>query len=140
MSTSRWRVYAELGALGLLFGAIVSGAGFTDYGELHRMFTFAEPRLLLTFAGGVLLAGIGFRLWCRGAPLPDRPLRAGTIPGAVLFGVGWALCGGCPGAVLAMIGEGRVPALLVLAGILAGTALGNRVKGRLGLDSGTCGA
>ena len=140
MIPARWRVHVELGGLGLLLGAVVSGAGFTDYGELHRMFTLANPRLLLTFAGAVLISGIGFRLWCRGAPLPSRPLRAGTIPGAILFGVGWALCGGCPGAVLAMIGEGRVPALLVLAGILAGTAAGNRVKGRLGLDSGTCGA
>lgn len=140
MIPARWRVHAELGLVGLALGAVVSGAGFTDYGELHRMFTFADLRLLLAFAVGVVLAGVGFRLYCRGAPLPHRPLRAGTVPGAVLFGAGWALCGGCPAAVLAMLGEGRAPALLVLAGVLAGTALGNRVKGRLGLDSGTCGA
>jgi uncharacterized membrane protein YedE/YeeE len=133
-------MHLELGAMGLALGAVVSGSGFTDYGELHRMFTFSDPRLSLVFGGAVLLAGLGFRLHCRGAPLPRRPLRAGTVPGAVLFGSGWALCGGCPGAVLAMIGEGRAPALLTLAGILAGTALGNRLKGRLGWDSGTCGA
>jgi len=134
------RVHVELGALGLALGAVVSGSGFTDYGELHRMFTFADSRLFLVFAGAVVLAGVGFRLHCRGARLHERPLRAGTVPGAVLFGVGWALCGGCPGAVLAMIGEGRVAALLTLLGILAGIALGNRAKGRLGWDPGTCGA
>ncbi len=134
----RYRTHLELGGLGLVFGATISGAGFTDFGELHRMFTFADPRLLLTFAAGVALAAIGFAIHCRSAGLASRPLRAGTIPGAVAFGAGWAVCGGCPGAVLAMIGEGKLAALVILGGILAGTVLGKRVMGLLRWDSGSC--
>jgi uncharacterized membrane protein YedE/YeeE len=134
----RWRTHLELAALGLAFGATLSGAGFTDFGELHRMFTFADRRLLLTFAGGVGLAALAFTL---GGPRPwmaRRPIVAGTIPGAVVFGAGWALCGGCPGAVLAMLGEGKLAALVTLGGILAGTALGQRLKARLRWDAGSC--
>lgn len=134
----RWRAHLELGALGLVFGAALSGAGFTDYGELHRMFTFADLRLLLTFAAAVGLAAVGFAIHCRDARMPRRSIVAGTIPGAVLFGAGWAVCGGCPGATLAMIGEGQLAALLTLAGILLGTALGGWLKGRLRWDSGSC--
>lgn len=136
--TRRWRPHLELGALGLAFGATLSCCGFTDFGELHRMFTFAEPRLLRTFAGAVGLAAVGFVLCGHVAGMPRRPVVAGTIPGAAVFGVGWAFCGGCPGATLAMLGEGKLAALVTLAGILAGTALGLRLRGLLRWDAGSC--
>ena len=135
---ARYRIHLELLAFGVLLGGALSAVGFTDYGELHRMFTFGELRLLLTFAGAVVLAGIGFALHCRGAGMPARPLAGGTIPGAALFGVGWAITGGCPGAALAQIGEGKLPALVTFGAILAGTAMGQRVKAKAGWDPGSC--
>lgn len=134
----RWLTHLELGGFGLALGAALSRSGFTDFGEIHRMFTLADGRLPLTFAAALGLAAAGFALHCRGAGLPRRPIRAGTIPGAVAFGAGWAVCGGCPGAVLAMIGEGRLAALVTLGGILGGTLLGDRLKGWLRWDSGSC--
>ncbi len=135
---TRRGTHARLGLFGAGLGATLSALGFTDYGELHRMFTFDDTRLLLTFAAAVVLAGIGFAIYCRGGKMPPRPLRKGTIPGAVLFGVGWALTGGCPGALLAQIGEGKLPALLTLAGVVAGIVLGQRLKAKLRWDSGSC--
>ncbi len=135
---ARWRVHLELAAFGTLLGAAVSAVGFTDWAELHRMFTFADQRLLFTFAGAVVLAAIGFAIHCRGAGMPRRPLATGTVPGAVLFGVGWAICGGCPAATLAQLGEGKLLALVTLAATLVGTAIGQRVKARAGWDSGSC--
>lgn len=137
---ARYQTHLELAAFGILFGGAVSAAGFTDYGQIHRMFTFADLRLLLTFAGAVVLAGVGFAIHCRGAGMPRRPIMRGTIPGAFLFGVGWAISGGCPGSVLAQIGEGKLAALVTLAAILAGTFIGQRLKGKVGWDSGSCGA
>lgn len=134
----RARTHLELGALGLAFGAILSGVGFTDFGALHGMLVLADLRLLYAFAGAVALAAAGFAIHCRGAGLPRRPIVAGTIPGAAVFGVGWALCGGCPGAVLAMLGEGKLAALVTLGGIVAGTVLGQRLKAWLRWDAGSC--
>lgn len=130
--------HLRLGLFGFAFGATLSAVGFSDYGEIHRMFTFTEWRLLLAFAGAVLLAGIGFRLHCPPGSMPARPLRSGTVVGGLLFGLGWALCGGCPGAVLVMVGEGKLAALLTLAGIVVGARLGQRVKGALRWDTGSC--
>jgi uncharacterized membrane protein YedE/YeeE len=134
----RWATHAKMVLFGVVLGATLSDLGFTDFGEIHRMFTFADPRLLLTFAAAVVLAAAGFAIHCRGGKMPARPIRKGTIPGALLFGVGWALTGGCPAALLAQIGEGKLPALLTLAGVLAGTKLGQRLKEKLGWDSGSC--
>jgi len=137
---ARYQTHLELAAFGILFGGAVSAAGFTDYGQVHRMFTFADFRLFLTFAGAVVLAGAGFAIHCRGAGMPKRPITRGTVPGAVLFGVGWAISGACPGSVLAQIGEGKLAALVTLGAVLAGTAIGQRFKGKVGWDSGNCGA
>ena len=59
------------------------------------------------------------------------------LAGALLFGVGWALSGTCPGTALAQIGEGRLVGLYTASGILLGTALyrwvGDRLESWLGL-------
>ncbi len=125
--TSRYATHLRLGAFGLGLGASLSALGFTDWGELHRMFTFRDARLLLAFA-----------IRCRGGKMPRRAIQRGTIPGALVFGAGWALCGGCPGALLAQLGEGKGCALLTLAGALVGMALGQRLRDRLRWDSGSC--
>jgi hypothetical protein len=128
----------RLALFGFALGATISAAGFSDFGELHRMLTLSDPRLMLAFGGAVVLAGIGFALHCAGR-MPARPLQPGTIPGGVVFGAGWALCGGCPGAALVQLGEGKLGALVTLGGIVAGTVVGQRIKARLRWDSGSCG-
>ena len=47
----------------------------------------------------------------------------GLLFGSLLFGAGWSIAGTCPGPVTAMIGEGRVGGLYVVAGLLGGVAL-----------------
>ena len=126
------RTHLVLAAFGLALGFTLSSAGFSDWAEIHRMFTFglgeggprAESlRLLLAFAGAVALAMTGFFLLARRDALPRRPLTRATVPGALLFGAGWALCGACPAAVLVQLGEGKVAALATLAGMLGGLRL-----------------
>lgn len=126
------------GLVGLGMGFTLSEVGFSDYGELHRMFVLADPRLLLAFAGAVAAAMAGFALLCRGDATPPRPFHRGTVPGAVLFGAGWALCGACPAVALVQIGEGRLAALAAAAGMLAGIWTCQRLRRRWAWDSGSC--
>jgi hypothetical protein len=127
------------GFFGLLLGFSLSWMGFADFGEVHRMFTFADLRLVLTFFAGVALTGLGFALLARGRFLEPRPIHKGSLAGGVLFGVGWALTGACPGAALVQLGEGQLPALLTLVGIAAGTVLYRAVHARwLGWERYAC--
>jgi uncharacterized membrane protein YedE/YeeE len=124
---------------GFLLGFSLDRIGFSDWGEVHRMFLFADLRLFLTFATGVTLTMIGFFALFRGEPMPRRAIHRGTIPGGVLFGVGWALTGACPGIILVQLGEGQLPGLVTLAGVLAGTALYPRLHARFfRWDPGSC--
>src|SRR5205085_11970480 len=79
---------------GLALGYTVTNIGFGDYAELNRMFTFQDLRMLLAFAGAVAIIVVVFAV-LQVRRTPGR-IHAGVIPGAVLFGTGWAISGGCP--------------------------------------------
>lgn len=108
--------------LGVALGFSLSRIGFTDYGELHRMFVFADLRLFLVFMGAVLVTGLGTLALGRWRTLPDKRVHRGAVAGGVLFGVGWAIAGACPGAAFAQLGEGKLTALVSIAGIVLGSA------------------
>lgn len=117
-----------LGSLGLIIGFCLHYIGFSDFGEVHKLFTFADLRLLFTFVGAVMLAMIGFAVLARGKKLQTKPLHKGTVPGSILFGAGWAITGSCPAIVLVQIGEGKLPAFATIIGILLGIWIYRRLK------------
>jgi len=131
----KWRT----GLMGLLLGFALSWMGFADFGEVHKMFTLHDLRLLFTFFAGVALTGVGILVCVRGQKLTPRPIHRGTIIGGALFGLGWAVTGACPGAALVMIGEGQLAALVTIAGMAVGTVAYRAVHRRyFHFDTGSC--
>lgn len=131
--------YAVTALFGLLMGFGLSRIGFSDFGEVHRMLTFQDFRMLLAFAGAVALIAFGLRLINKRTAFPPRSLHKGTIAGGVLFGIGWALTGACPAIAVVQLGEGRLPALFTLAGIVIGTWAYPKVHERFfRWDPGSC--
>lgn len=56
--------------------------------------------------------------------LGHKPMNVGAvIIGGILFGIGWAVMGYCPGTAVGAIGEGRWGALFAIAGMITGAAL-----------------
>lgn len=119
---TRGGVTVVAGILGLFMGFVLAQIGFGDYGELNAMFTFQNLRMLLSFAGAVALAGVLLAI-ALPRPVTLRRVNQGTIPGAVLFGVGWAICGGCPSIPIVQVASGYLPALVTLVGIVLGMRL-----------------
>ncbi len=126
-------------ALGLALGFGLSRIGFSDFGEVHRMFILRDPRLYLTFAGGVVALGVGLVILDRRGPDGQRPIHRGVVLGSLMFGAGWAICGSCPSIALVQLGEGQLAAGWTLGGILLGTWLYGPLQRRLfRWDSGSC--
>lgn len=128
-----------IGLFGLAFGFSLGNIGFADFGELHRMFTFQDMRMFWTFAGGVIVASaLYFALNTQ--PRQATSVHKGVVPGAVLFGAGWAISGGCPSIPLVQLGTGYLPAIVTMAGIATGMRLFRKVNARvLHIDAGACG-
>ena len=119
------------GLLGTALGLSLSLIGFADWGEVHAMFLFTDLRMFLAFASAVVVSVIGFRILCGLGCFTPQPFHKGIVPGSILFGAGWALSGACPAIGLVQLGEGQLPALASIAGILLGAACYRGLHGRV---------
>lgn len=124
---------------GLLFGAGLSLSrmidpaivlAFLDLGAIAE--GAWDGRLALVMAGALAVTAVGYRaVFRRGAPLcapafvlpTQRAIDTRLIAGAVTFGVGWGLCGYCPGPVIAGLTFGPMKTWVFAAAMLAGIAL-----------------
>lgn len=122
----------------LILGFTVANIGFGDYAELNRMFTFQDLRMLFAFVGAVTIIIVVFAV-LRVRRNPGR-IHAGVVPGAVMFGAGWALTGGCPAIPIVQVASGYLPALVTIAGVVVGIRLCRWANGKyFHLDRGSCG-
>lgn len=118
-------------ALGTVFGFVLSRSGAADYDYIQGMFLFERFQLYGIIGTAVILTAPG--LWLlkqRGTTVFGKPIKIelkalhrGNVVGGLLFGIGWSICGMCPGPILVNIGEGKLYAFGALAGALAGAAL-----------------
>ena len=63
-------------------------------------------------------------------PLKERGYK-NYILGGTIFGLGWALCGACPGPMYILIGTGVFSILIVIAAALLGTYTYGLLKDKL---------
>lgn len=122
---------------GVAFGFVLSRIGATDPLATVGMFRLSDLHLAFVIMIAIALSALVFAAFRKGilqtrskvAPaLAKKPWTGGVVWGGLLFGVGWSVAGACPGTTLAQIGEGRLGGVMVLAGILGGSALAAGLK------------
>lgn len=126
MSALRW--LATLVA-GVLFGFGLALSTMIRPEVVLSFLRFQDFGLMLVMGGAVVVTLLAYKLAPR---VLGRPLLGGqfqghpsawnrdTALGAALFGVGWGLCGVCPGPAIAGLGAGNWSLLWALGGIAAG--------------------
>lgn len=127
------RTVATLAA-GALFGFGLSVSTMIQPEVVLSFLRFQDFGLMLVMGGAVVVVMMAYKLAPR---LLSRPLlddhfhvhpsiwSRDTAMGAAVFGIGWGLCGVCPGPAIAGLGAGNWDLLWALAGI----ALGALVQG-----------
>lgn len=117
---------------GAAFGFALVRSGATDFEAITAMFRLQDLSIAGLMAVAIGLGAVGIAVMRRtnattldGAPitLQPKPMHRGVIGGGLLFGVGWAISGTCPGTAIAQVGELRLGGIATLAGILVGIAL-----------------
>jgi hypothetical protein len=113
--------------LGIVFGFLLHKGGVTKYDVILGQLLFEDFTVLKIMLSAVITGTIGVHLLrsLGVAKLHPKPGSFGTsVVGGLIFGLGFALLGYCPGIVAGAIGEGWLDALLGGAvGILIGSGL-----------------
>lgn len=97
-----------------------------------------DPSLALVMGGAIAVTLPGFWLLnrfsvadanagCAPKSKIDRPL----VIGAILFGIGWALVGVCPGPALTLIPTAPIEAAKFIVPMLIGLLIGQKLKTKL---------
>lgn len=63
--------------------------------------------------------------------VPKNKSVARYILGGIIFGLGWALAGACPGPMYVLIGAGVFPILIVIAAAMLGTFVYGLIRDKL---------
>jgi len=109
--------------LGFLFGAILQYANLNKFNVISGLAlreNFAVPKAIALSIGiGVILLSVEIALGM--ASYHVKPfILGGLLIGGLLFGVGMALLGYCPGTLAISFGEGSIDALIGIIGGLFG--------------------
>ncbi len=128
---------------GAVFGIGLLVSGMTDTLKVQGwldVFGQWDATLAFVMGGAILPMALAWRIAARrrtsalGFALPGPPRREigpGLVWGSVLFGMGWALAGLCPGPALASLGFGGPGGLVFLAAMAAGMVLARPLKARI---------
>ncbi|MBX3268668.1 MAG: YeeE/YedE family protein [Sandaracinaceae bacterium] len=112
-------------ALGVAFGWALHKAGLTHYARIVNVYRLRDMTVMRFMLTALVVAGVlvqlGLDLGLRErVPVPPTSLLANAV-GGVVFGVGMAAAGYCPGTIAAEAGEGRLDAWVAgLSGLVVG--------------------
>lgn len=113
-------------AAGLCFGFLLHKGGVTKYDVIVGQLLLKDFTVLKVMISAVITGMIGIYAmkafgWVK---LHPKPGSAGmSIFGGLLFGVGFATLGYCPGTVAGALGNGYLDAVFGIAGMLIGAGL-----------------
>jgi uncharacterized membrane protein YedE/YeeE len=124
---------------GMLFGGGLVVSGMTDTAKVQGwldVFGAWDPTLAFVMGGAMIPMAIAWILTKSRSPMtggnfpapPEPKLGRNLIVGSVLFGMGWALAGLCPGPSIAAISFGGTSLWIFLVAMGAGMFVAPRVR------------
>jgi uncharacterized protein len=111
--------------VGALFGWSLHKAGLTHYARIVNVYRFRDLTVLRFMLTALVVGAIAIRAglalgFAESVPIPPTSMLANVV-GGMIFGVGMATAGYCPGTIVAEAGEGRLDAWIAgLSGLVVG--------------------
>ncbi|HRP56475.1 DUF6691 family protein [Agriterribacter sp.] len=130
----------KYGLLGIFFGIVFVKAEIVSWFRIQEMFKLQSFHMYGVIGSAVIVGMIGVALIKKynarsieGEKIHLEPKRfhKGQIYGGLIFGLGWAITGACPGPLYAQIGTGATVIIITLLSAVAGTWVYGRFMNRL---------
>jgi len=127
--------------VGFIFGIVLTKAEALSWYRIYEMFHFQSFHMYGLMGVAVVTGLLGIQIIKRrrlrdikGERIEIADKEPGNVrywAGGLIFGLGWALAGACPGPVFILIGAGFWSLLFVLVGALVGTFLYGLFRNKL---------
>lgn len=127
--------------VGFVFGIVLTKSEAVSWYRIYEMFQFQSFHMYGIIMIAVLTGVLGIQLIKKfnvkdysGEPIKIENKEPSTVRyllGGLIFGLGWALAGSCPGPIFILIGAGFSTVIIVLLGALLGTFLYGVFKDKL---------
>lgn len=126
----KWYANLKYMIIGMLFGIVFVKSEVISWFRIQEMFRL-ESFHMYGIIGSAILTGMVSILLLKkfkiktmdGEPINIAPktFNKGQIYGGLIFGLGWAMTGACPGPLFAQIGTGVTVISVTLLSAIAGT-------------------
>ncbi|UZH55349.1 YeeE/YedE family protein [Salinimicrobium tongyeongense] len=120
-------------AIGIFFGIVMYKSEAASWFRIYEMFRFESFHMYGIIGSALILGIIGIQIIKRkqlksffGDSIKIASKERGFKKyffGGIIFGLGWALAGACPGPIYTLIGAGYISIIVVLLGALGGAFL-----------------
>ena len=125
---------------GILFGIILIKSEVISWFRIQEMFRLQSFHMYGVIGSAVVTGIISVWLikkfniktiYGESIEIHPKKFNKGQIYGGLLFGLGWAITGACPGPLYARIGTGATVIIVTLFSAVAGTWVYGKVRERL---------
>jgi uncharacterized protein len=126
--------------VGVLFGILLVKAEVVSWFRIQEMFRLQSFHMYGVIGSAVVTGMIAVLLIKKlkiktidGEPIEIHPKKfnKGQVYGGLLFGLGWAVTGACPGPLYAQIGTGATVIVVTLLSAVAGTWVYGKLRDHL---------
>lgn len=138
--TVSWMHYLRYTLAGAIFGIALVKAEVVSWFRIQEMFRFESFHMYGVIGSAVAVGILSVWLIKRfnvktvdGETVTFHPKKfnKGQVYGGLLFGLGWAMTGACPGPMFAQLGTGAAAAGITILSAIAGTWVYGYFRDRL---------
>jgi uncharacterized membrane protein YedE/YeeE len=125
---------------GIIFGIILVKSQVISWFRIQEMFRLQAFHMYGIIGSAVVVGMISILIIKRfnirtisGEPIviPKKEFSWGNVYGGLIFGLGWAITGACPGPLYALIGSGFPIIIVTLLCAIAGTWFYGLIRDKL---------
>lgn len=136
----KWYHNVKYVVAGFFFGIVFVKAEIVSWFRIQEMFRLQSFHMYGIIGSAVVTAAIGLwvirrfnvkTIYGEEIVVNVKPYNKGVVIGGLLFGLGWAITGACPGPLYAQLGTGATVVVITLLSALAGTWLYGLVREKL---------
>ena len=125
---------------GLIFGIILVKSEVISWFRIQEMFRLQAFHMYGIIGSAIVVGMISILLIkrfqlktinCETIIIPAKKFHWGNVYGGLIFGLGWAVTGACPGPLFAQMGSGYLVIIVTLLSAIAGTWVYGLLRDRL---------